>query len=637
MDFLQKYGIEKQEDGVILTLYVSDFDTEFATELGTKVTTTNQQDISEYATKRFPNLKINAIKVVAGGILVSMFSFSTMGPSKSTVKAAEPGQTAVTALTYSVKSGDSLSVIAKKFHLTTNELKAYNQLSSDTIKVGQVLKIPLLQYHVKSGDTLSGIAKQYETTVDRLKQLNILSSEVIFLGQSLYVPIKAAPLAPDNGTKEVTTTVTYTVVAGDALSVLAKRFQTTVSALKDANGLTTDMIRVGQTLNIPGNETVQAPTVSPTPTETASQYTVMSGDSLSVIAKRFQVSVEDLKMVNSLASDRIYVGQLLKIPNGSTETVETPITSTTTPATYKVIAGDTLSGIAKRFGVTVSFIKEINHLTTDTIYLGQALQLQKQPTTQTYTVKSGDTLSEIAKEHGTTTSEIMEINKLTTTGIFVGQVLTINSMKTPSPETTETQPTSNTLTYRTHTVQSGDNIWNLSVKYGLPQAELLKANGLTSSSMLSIGQKLKIPVHTIAVQTTVSERHGEYLQWWTEAQYVFPIGKVAIVTDFQTGKSFKVKRTIGANHADSETVTTTDTNIAKSIWGGFSWSTRAVLVEVDGRKIAASMSFYPHDVDYIKDNGINGHFDIHFKDSTRHKDGKIDPYHQEKIKIAAGL
>ena len=118
---------------------------------------------------------------------------------------------------------------------------------------------------------------------------------------------------------------------------------------------------------------------------------------------------------------------------------------------------------------------------------------------------------------------------------------------------------------------------------------------------------------------------------------MFPIGKIATVTDIQTGKTFKVKRTIGANHADSETLSTKDTSIAKSIWGGFSWSTRAVIVEVDGRKIAASMSFYPHDVEYIKNNGITGHFDIHFKDSTRHKDGAIDPHHQAKIKSAAGI
>jgi hypothetical protein len=97
------------------------------------------------------------------------------------------------------------------------------------------------------------------------------------------------------------------------------------------------------------------------------------------------------------------------------------------------------------------------------------------------------------------------------------------------------------------------------------------------------------------------------------------------------------RRTIGANHADSETVSVNDTNIAKSIWGGFSWTPRAVIVEVDGRKLAGSKSFMPHDVQYITNNGITGHFDVYFGNSTRHKDGKTDASHQLQIERAAGV
>lgn len=199
-------------------------------------------------------------------------------------------------------------------------------------------------------------------------------------------------------------------------------------------------------------------------------------------------------------------------------------------------------------------------------------------------------------------------------------------------------PKTNTVTYESYTVKSGDTIWDLSIRFGIPQAELLKVNGLTMSSRLDIGQKLTIPVHHIAVQTTVSEKHGEYLDWWTEAQYVFPINKVATVTDFKTGRSFQIKRTIGANHADCEPLTANDAGIIKQIWGGkYSWEERAVIVTVDGRRIAASMSPMPHDIDYIKNNNFNGHFDLHFKNSTRHNDGAITPAHQHQVKIAAGL
>ncbi|HAE91511.1 MAG TPA: peptidoglycan-binding protein LysM, partial [Tissierella sp.] len=113
-------------------------------------------------------------------------------------------------------------------------------------------------------------------------------------------------------------------------------------------------------------------------------------------------------------------------------------------------------------------------------------------------------------------------------------------------------------------------------------------------------------------------------------------------------------------HADCETLTKEDTDIMKSIWGDFSWTRRPAIVEYNGRKIAASVTFMPHagldsvaggvvtnnrsggygrgiNFDYIKGNGIDGHFDIHFAGSTRHMDGKQDNEHQKMIKIAAGI
>lgn len=78
MRFLHKYGVEQQENGVILTLYVSDFDTEFANEIGTDITSTHQEAVCDYANKRFPHLKIKAVKIVCGGILIGRCSFTTM-------------------------------------------------------------------------------------------------------------------------------------------------------------------------------------------------------------------------------------------------------------------------------------------------------------------------------------------------------------------------------------------------------------------------------------------------------------------------------------------------------------------------------------------------------------------------------
>ncbi|WP_243122247.1 hypothetical protein [Clostridium thermarum] len=169
----------------------------------------------------------------------------------------------------------------------------------------------------------------------------------------------------------------------------------------------------------------------------------------------------------------------------------------------------------------------------------------------------------------------------------------------------------------------------------------------------------KAKAETEAKAIAEKESKVELLDWWDSARYVFSRGTTAVVTDVYTGKSFKVQRTMGTNHADTEALTKEDTAIIKSIWGGFSWERRPVIVTVDGRKLAASMSAMPHagvdsepayeyvnnrsngygsgeNLDVIKGNDMDGHFDIHFLNSTRHMDGDKDPQHQTAIKVAAG-
>nr|WP_272509075.1 LysM peptidoglycan-binding domain-containing protein [Clostridium ganghwense] len=361
---------------------------------------------------------------------------------------------------------------------------------------------------------------------------------------------------------------------------------------------------------------------SPATTSEASytNYTILKGDSLWLISQKFDIPIDEIKSTNNLITNDLYINQVLKIP---TKTVDTNI--------YEVNSGDTLSKIAQTFGITVAAIKEANNLSSDMIYVGQKLTIpetEKTSDTSTYEVKSGDTLWRISQKYDISVDELKRINNLTTDALYVGQILKLIG---------DVEGTEPTITYATHSVKSGENLWTISVDYGIPMPELLTANGLSSDSVLSIGQELTIPVHNIPVKPTIAPQYGEYLDWWKEAQYVFTIDAVAKVTDFHTGKTFMVKRTIGANHADCEPLTASDTAIAKEIWAGFSWNSRPVLIEVNGHKIAASMSFMPHSIQYITDNNFDGHFDIHFLNSTRHKDGEIDYNHQDKIKISAGI
>jgi LysM repeat protein len=152
--------------------------------------------------------------------------------------------------TYSVKSGDSLSIIAKRFGTTTSQLKSVNGLSSDVIYIGQVLTIPGVQtststYIVRSGDSLSVIAKNYGTTVEAIKSANNLTSNTIYVGKTLVIPSSSVQKA----------STSYKVISGDSLSVIAQKFGTTVTSIKAANNLSSNTIYVGQTLTIPNGTT----------------------------------------------------------------------------------------------------------------------------------------------------------------------------------------------------------------------------------------------------------------------------------------------------------------------------------------------------------------------------------------------
>ncbi len=270
--------------------------------------------------------------------------------------------------TYTVQRGDSLWSIANRFGVTVDALRKANNLTSDTLQIGQILKIPSTSsdnggtsptyYTVVKGDSLWSIANRFGVSVADLRNVNNLTSDVLQVGQRLLIPGTGDSSEDnDNGYEEIT----YVVQAGDSLWAIANRYGITVDELKSANNLSSNLLSVGQVLIIPTGEN---PVVPPEETTT---YTVVRGDSLWSIAKQFGLTVDELKRANNLTSNTLSVGQVLVIPVSGT--VEVP----SSPTVYTVQSGDSLWSIANRFGTTVDALKSLNNLSSNLLQIGQQL------------------------------------------------------------------------------------------------------------------------------------------------------------------------------------------------------------------------------------------------------------------------
>lgn len=154
--------------------------------------------------------------------------------------------------TYTVKSGDSLWKIANQFGVSVNDLIEANNLTTTTLQIGQQLVIPgsgtttppstgnVIEYTVKSGDSLWKIANQYGVTVNEIRTLNNLTSNTLQIGQVLRIPT--------TGSNDY---INYTVKSGDSLWEIANNYNTTVNAIKSLNNLTSNTLQIGQILKIP--------------------------------------------------------------------------------------------------------------------------------------------------------------------------------------------------------------------------------------------------------------------------------------------------------------------------------------------------------------------------------------------------
>ena len=404
--------------------------------------------------------------------------------------------TATATGTYTVKSGDTLYRIAQNNNMSLDTLKSLNGLTSNTIYVGQVLKV--------SGST--------NTTTSNTSSGSQTTTPATTMNQT---------------TSTATATGTYTVKSGDTLYRIAQNNNMSLDTLKSLNGLTSNTIYVGQVLKVSGststtttstnNSQATATNTSQTTSSATGTYTVKSGDTLYRIAQNNNMSLDTLKSLNGLTSNTIYVGQVLKVSgststtttntsnSGQATTTNTSQTTSSATGTYTVKAGDSLYRIAQNNNMSLDSLKSLNGLTSNLIIPGQVLKVSATSSTTattsntsnstqsqtSYTVKAGDTLWSIANANQLTLSELKKLNNLSNDIIYVGQVLNVGKSSSSTQQSQSSSSTTSAAKTSEYTVKSGDSLWKIASANATTVTQLKVLNNL-SSDIIYVGQKLKL-------------------------------------------------------------------------------------------------------------------------------------------------
>jgi membrane-bound lytic murein transglycosylase D len=286
--------------------------------------------------------------------------------------------------------------------------------------------------------------------------------------------------------------VEHEVSKGQTLTYLSCRYGVPVSVIQEVNGLTnTNRLSVGQHLVIPanGSATENEPKVSSRKAEKKSsgnlKYIVKAGDTLSQLAVKFNTTTQEIRRLNGLKnSDYIKKGQSLQITSGAESE------SSGLLKDHIVRKGETLGGVAEKYGVSVSSLISINNLSSaHLLKVGQHLLIPASSdiSMQSYTVKEGDTLTELAQRFQASTMDIKKTNAITDPDYLqTGQKLNIPTDKNSISQINLSGK------WITYVVKRGDTLWDIARAFGVMLEKLMLWNDLGSPSRLQVGDRLKI-------------------------------------------------------------------------------------------------------------------------------------------------
>jgi LysM repeat protein len=417
----------------------------------------NWRDIAEWN-------QIDASAKLLSGSTLYLYNAKTIEPLSNANNAAAKQPDS-----YVVQGGDTLIGTANRFGLSVTQLASYNNLSSraDLLRGQKLWLIPgkvtapattpaapstkpsksttaTKNYKVKAGDGLIALARQFNVPTATLASLNgIGATDSLYVGQTLKVPasvdFNSATSTSSSSNSGSVATTNYKVKAGDTLIGIANSVGVSPTELAAVNSNFGAKARLqrGQTIKVPASKEL----VDRQLNDKEVSYKVKSGDTLTGVAKRYNIGLSDLAAANNLTTNsNLILGRTITIPaSGSAAVASSTTQSNSSSAStassngkklgntenYKVQSGDGLIALARQFGVSVEDLAATNNLATNAqLQRGQTLKVPK--VTVSYTVGSGDSLIGLARKYGVSTQELAEMNNIAAdTMLQRGQRLTV--------------------------------------------------------------------------------------------------------------------------------------------------------------------------------------------------------------------
>nr|BBV22513.1 putative N-acetylglucosaminidase [Tetragenococcus halophilus] len=302
--------------------------------------------------------------------------------------------------TYTVQAGDSVWLIADQNGITMNQLRDWNNIQNDFVYPGQKLTVSKgsssnnsnnnssssshnssgESYTVQAGDSVWLIADQNGITMNQLRDWNNIQNDFVYPGQKLTVSKGSSSNNSNNNSSSSSHNSSggsYTVQAGDSVWLIADQNGITMNQLRDWNNIQNDFVYPGQKLTVSkGSSSNNSNNNSSSSSHNSSggSYTVKAGDSVWLIADQNGITMDQLRDWNNIQNNFVYPGQKLTVSNGSSSSSSSN-NSSSSNTQHKVKSGDSLWLISQEYDISVSRLKSINNLNSDTIFIGQNLKV----------------------------------------------------------------------------------------------------------------------------------------------------------------------------------------------------------------------------------------------------------------------